>query len=77
MTLLNQRIVYSCMFYILVILLIFVSKPDLVFDHTGSIRKFGLGPDMTMFSFGVLIVAIAFVSFYIFAIIDLIFIGHK
>ena len=77
MTLLNQRIVYSCMFYILVILLIFVSKPDLVFDHTGSIRKFGLGLDMTMFSFGVLVVAIAFVSFYIFAIIDLIFIGHK
>jgi len=73
----NQRIVYSCMFYALIILLIFVSKPDLVFDEDGSMKGFGLGPTKTMFSFGVFVVSVAFLSFYIFALIDLIFIGPK
>lgn len=69
----NSRVVYSVLFYLLLMTLIFVSKPSIMFDERGDIKHFGIGDAKTMFSFGVLTVVIAIMSFYIFCIIDLVF----
>jgi hypothetical protein len=72
--LVNQRTTYTTLFYVLVVLLIIVSKPTFMFDeHTGDIRPFGVGEHKTIVSLGVMIVGLAIVSFYIFAVIDVMF----
>jgi len=73
MNFVNKRVLYSILFYILIVMLIFVAKPPLMFDNRGQFKNFGFGSNKTLFSFGVLITAIALVSFYVFAVIDLIF----
>ena len=69
----NSRVVYSVLFYLLLMTLIFVSKPSIMFDEKGDIKRFGIGDTKTMFSFGVLTVVVAVLSFYTFCIIDLVF----
>jgi hypothetical protein len=77
MKLLNHRVIYSGMFYVLVILLIIVAKPSLLFEPNGAIKSFGIGEGKTIFSLGVVVTAFSIVSFYLFAVIDIIFGGNK
>jgi len=72
----SHRVLYSVLFYVLFIVLIIVSKPPFVFDSKGQLKDFGIGANKTMFSLGVFTVVLAMVSFYIFAVIDLVF-GQK
>lgn len=74
---LSSRVVYSVAFYVLLMILLFLSKPSVMFDPNGNLRPFGVGYDKTMFSFGVFTVVVAVVSFYIFCIIDLVFSSSK
>jgi len=69
----NTRIIYSILFYILLIILIILAKPSLMFDDNGLIKQFGIGENKTMFSLGVFTVVLSVISFYIFCIIDIIF----
>lgn len=69
----NMRIVHSVLFYVLLMMLIFISKPSIMFEKNGVLRPFGVGYDKTMFSFGVFTVVLAIMSFYVFCIIDLVF----
>lgn len=73
MNCLNSRIIYSILFYILLMVLITISKPSVIFEKDGSLKMFGVGYDKTMFSFGVFSVVLAILSFYVFCIIDLVF----
>lgn len=70
---LNTRLIYATAFFILLISLIATTKPNLLFERDGSIKPFGIGEDKTMFSFGVITVVIAILSFYFFCVIDVIF----
>jgi hypothetical protein len=70
---LNARIIYSVLFYVLLIVLIIIAKPSVMFESNGSIKRFGIGEEKTMFSLGVFTVVLAILSFYIFCLIDLIF----
>jgi hypothetical protein len=70
---LNTRLLYSTVFFVLLIMLIYTSKPHVIFDTNGDVRPFGIGDDKTMFSFGVFTVVIAILSFYFFCVIDVIF----
>lgn len=69
----NTRIIYAILFYILLIVLIIISRPSIMFESDGSIKQFGIGEEKTMFSLGVFTVVLAILSFYIFCMIDLIF----
>ena len=69
----NTRIIYAILFYILLIVLIIISRPSIMFETDGSIKSFGIGEEKTMFSLGVFTVVLAVLSFYIFCMIDLIF----
>lgn len=73
MNYLNTRVIYSILFYILLIILIILAKPSVMFESNGTIKIFGIGDDKTMFSMGVFTVILAILSFYIFCMIDLIF----
>jgi hypothetical protein len=54
-------------------MLLVVSKPGLMFQPNGDIKPFGVGGEKTVFSFGVFIIVLAIISFYVFSLIDLIF----
>jgi hypothetical protein len=69
----NSRLVYSILFYILLILLIISIKPSIIFNRDGSLKHFGLDDDKTIFSLGVFTVLVSVISFYIFCLIDIIF----
>lgn len=70
-----KRIIYSVLFYVLLMILVVLSKPSFIFkeNNGAELKPFGIGADKTMFSFGVFAVVMAIVSFYLFAVIDMIF----
>lgn len=70
---LNTRLLYSIVFFILLITLVHMSKVAIIFDKEGQLRPFGIGNEKTMFSFGVFTVVLAILSFYFFCVIDVIF----
>lgn len=69
----NSRFIYSILFYLLVVMLLIVSKPKFMFDKSGKLKPFGVGNSKTIFSLGVFIVILSILSFYTFCIIDLVF----
>lgn len=73
MKLLNHRVLYSALFFILIIVLLMVSRPAMMFEANGSIKQFGIGEHKTIVSLGVSVVLLAIISFYVFAVIDLLF----
>lgn len=73
MGVMNPRVIYSLMFYVLIMTLLLVSKPDLMFEKDGTIKAFGVGSQKTVFSFGVFTVVVAIASFYTFTLIDIVF----
>ncbi len=73
MNYLSSRIVYSVILYTLIMILIYVSKPKLIFNDNGSIKSYGLKKNQTIYSLGVISVILSVLSFYFFCIIDLIF----
>ncbi len=73
MKLLNGRVIYSLLFFGLLMLLIFVSKPSHLFAPDGNVKPYGVGEGKTVISLGVLTVLSAICSFYVFALLDVIF----
>lgn len=71
MKLVNHRVIYSVLFYVLVVVLLLVSKPSIMFNEKGMIRPFGVGETKTIFSLGVFVVALSIFSYYTFALIDI------
>lgn len=70
----QSRIAYSLVVYILIMILLFVSKPALSFDSDGRLKSFGVSDkNQTIYSVGVLSVCLAVFTFYAFVIIDLVF----
>ena len=68
------RVIYSILFYALSMALIIVSRPKLIFDErSGDPLPFGIGEGKTLFSLGVVTVALALLAFYLFALIDMVF----
>jgi hypothetical protein len=73
MAFVNSRIVYAVLFYVLLIILLVLSKPSIMFEKDGSIKPFGVGQEKTMFSIGVFSIVLAILSYYIFCLVDMIF----
>lgn len=73
MNIINGRVIYSLLFYILLLLLIISMKPSIIFNKDGSLKNFGLEKNETIYSLGVAVIIIAILSFYIFCILDIIF----
>jgi len=73
--LIKSRVTYSVVVFIMSMILLFVTKPKLVFDSKGDIKNFGANSSdkETIYSLGVFTVIIAILVFYIFCVIDLVF----
>lgn len=69
----NSRVLYSVIFFILLLVLLFISKPSVMFDENGDIKQFGMGTEKTLFSFGIFTAVLAIISFYVFTLLDIIF----
>ena len=66
----NNRLLYAVIFYILVITLVYLSRTPLIFDAEGRLKQFGVGKNKTPYSFGILVGTGAIISFYIMLLID-------
>lgn len=69
----NGRILYSVTFFVLLMVLVYVSKPSLMFRKNDTVKSFGCSKVDTIFSLGVFTTISAILSFYIFCLIDMIF----
>lgn len=69
----NKRTIYALLFYVLVVTLIVVSKPSLMFSHTGSVKPFGVGDEKTILSLGIFCSVMAIMCSYVFTLVDVIF----
>lgn len=63
-----MRLFYAITVFVLSCVLIFVTKPSMMFDNDHTIKRFGVD---TCFSLGVVTTVLAILSFYLFATIDL------
>lgn len=71
---LNSRVSYSIIVFILSMIILFIVKPKIAFDKNGDIRKFGVQSKTdTIYSIGVLSIVLSIIIFYMFCLIDLIF----
>ena len=69
----NGRIMYSILLFIMLMLLTYCIKPAMMFKRDESIKPFGINKNQTIVSLGVFTIVCAIMSFYLFAMIDLIF----
>ena len=71
------RVIYSTLFFALAMILVAVVRPAAFFTPSGEPRPFGTGEGRTVFPLGVLVVVAAVLSLYLFALIDLIYMGGE
>lgn len=70
----QSRISYSLVVFTMSMILVFLTKPSIAFNHDGDIKTFGVSDKSdTIYSVGVVTVTLAIVVFYLFCMIDLIF----
>ena len=70
-----NRLRISIVFYVLAMVLLYVSKPPLMFMPDGSIKPFGtqgsVHGETTLFSFGMMSIAMSIITFFAFSVIDM------
>lgn len=73
--LIQSRVLWSCTFFVLAFLTVAIARPSFAFDESGRrLRPFGVSEgkdDKTALSLGVVCTLLSVVSFYMFAIIDM------
>ena len=69
----QSRIIYSITFYMLLMSLMYITKPKIMFTDDGEIIPFGLDKYQTLYSFSIFTVVSSILTFYMFCVIDLIF----
>ena len=74
-----QRVIYSVLFFVLIMSLVIISKPSLLFDSDHTLRPFGVGMTNgerpTLFPLGVVTAITAVASMFIFTLIDVLYAG--
>lgn len=67
------RVVYSVLFFVLLMTLVIVARPRMLFEPDGAVRLFGVGPRRTVFPLGVVSAVVAVLSMYTFSLIDMVY----
>ena len=68
-----SRVIYSSLFFVLVMALVMVAKPPPIFMTDGAAKPFGVGEHRTIVPLGVITVVTAVLSMYTFTLIDLVY----
>ena len=69
---LSSRVIYSVLFFVLLVMLLIVTKPSFAFAPDGSVKPFGVGEGKTVFSLGTMVGCMAIICFYVFCLIDIV-----
>lgn len=69
----NGRTIYAVLLFTLLMTLLYIMKPSIMYKDNNEIKPFGINKKETILSLGVITVVCAIMSFYLFAIIDMIF----
>lgn len=67
---LPSRVFYSAVFFLLIVSIVLVSRPETVVRPDGRLKPFGLGRDETVMTLGVIVVVSAFASMYLFSVLE-------
>ena len=73
MSIINSPIKNAIILYLILITIILYFKPTIIFDVNGNLRVFGLSSDKTVFSFCVISIFLAIISYYLFTLLRIIF----
>jgi hypothetical protein len=73
MSFINYPIKNAIILYLILITIILYFKPRIIFDQDGSLKLFGLSSEKTIFSFCVISLFFAIISYYLFTLIRIIF----
>lgn len=66
-----ERVIYSVLFFILFVTLLYVSKHSILFLPSGNLRAFGIKQDETLFSFGTICVVVSFTCVFAFTLLEI------
>lgn len=69
---LTSRILYSALFFVLSMILLFVWKPAVAFDEHKRLKPFGVAEGNSVFSMGVITIALAMTSYILFCLMEII-----
>ena len=67
----NGRIIYSTLLFTMLMILVYLQKPTMMFRRDDALKSFGINKNIV--SLGVFTIVCAIISFYVFAMVDLIF----
>ena len=73
MNFINSPIKNAIILYLILITIILYFKPAIIFDVNGNLKLFGLSEEKTVFSFCVISLFFALISYYLFTLIRIIF----
>lgn len=68
-----SRVVYSSLFFVLIMALVLIAKPPWIFTSDGVAKPFGVGGQRTIVPLGVVTVLTAVLSMYTFTLIDTVY----
>lgn len=61
----NNRVKYSLLIYLIVVMIILVTKPKFIFKKNGEFKPFGIGKHKTVLPFWLIIFVTIVISYYL------------
>tara|TARA_B100001093_G_C26574574_1_gene904429 strand:- start:646 stop:867 length:222 start_codon:yes stop_codon:yes gene_type:complete len=61
----NNRVKYSIMIYLVLVIILVLSKPKFFFKKNGQFKEFGTGPGKTVIPFWLVLLVCAIISYYL------------
>ena len=61
----NNRVKYSIMIYLVLVIILVLSKPKFFFKKNGQFKEFGTGPGKTVIPFWLVLLVCAILSYYL------------
>ena len=65
----KNRIQLSILIYLIFIMVLLYAKPQFIYNEDGTLKKFGTGNDKTILPLWMIVLILAFISYYITQII--------
>lgn len=62
---LNNRVKFTLVIYLVVVILLVLTKPKIFFKKNGSFKPFGTGPNKTPIPFWLVLLVAVIISYYI------------
>ena len=61
----NNRVKYTLLIYLVVVMIIIITRPKFMFKKNGEFKAFGIGKNKTVFPFWLIIFVSIIIAYYI------------